>query len=238
MMNHTDTAREKLIVALDFSEAESALALDQRLGDVVRWVKVGLELFSAAGPRVVRALRDRDRQVFLDLKLHDIPNTVVGAVRAAADHGAGLLTLHAEGGPAMMEAACQARDASGSGLRLLAVTVLTSLDGTEYPTVYRSGEVKNRVAAFARAAHEAGVDGVVCSPLELESLAGVVPDEFLKVTPGIRPGGTPTEDQSRVATPAAAMKAGASHLVIGRPITRAHDPSQAVRDILESLTDL
>jgi orotidine-5'-phosphate decarboxylase len=229
-----ETASEKVIVALDVATAEEAQALDRRLGESVRWVKVGLQLFTAVGPAVLAPLRERGRRIFLDLKLHDIPQTVAGAVRSASAHGVQLLTLHAEGGPEMMRRAVEARDAAGGALELLAVTVLTSLDGTEYPDVYRSRQPRERVLAFAHAAHRAGVDGVVCSPLELETLAAL-PTGFLRVTPGIRPGGGSSDDQARVATPGSAIRAGATHLVIGRPITRAPDPRAAFLSVLEEM---
>ena len=228
-----ETARDKLIVALDVPGAAEALELNRRLGDEVRWVKVGLELFTAAGPGVVEALRASGRRIFLDLKLHDIPNTVAGAVRSASRLGVDLVTLHAEGGPAMMRAAAAERGPQGSP-RLLAVTVLTSLDGSEYPEVYRAG-VQDRVRAFARAAHEAGMDGVVASPQELGALAEVLPAGFLRVIPGIRPVGSAADDQARVATPGAALRAGATHLVVGRPITRALDPAAAARAVLQEI---
>jgi orotidine-5'-phosphate decarboxylase len=225
---------DRLIVALDVASADAALKLDETLGDAVRWVKVGLQLFTAEGPSVVNALTRRGRKVFLDLKLHDIPQTVAGAVWSAASHGVELLTLHAEGGPRMMAAAAEARDASGGRLRLLAVTVLTSLDGSEFPDVYRNADTSERVRAFAAAARDAGVDGVVCSPLELESLSGMGPD-FLRVTPGIRPAQSEADDQARIATPGFALRAGASHLVIGRPITKAVDPGAAAVGILQEM---
>jgi orotidine-5'-phosphate decarboxylase len=228
----TRSAADRLIIALDVPGAEAALDLDARLGPSVRWVKVGLELFTAAGPDVVRALRARGRRVFLDLKLHDIPNTVAGAVRAAAALEVDLLTLHAEGGPDMMRAAREARDASGADMRLLAVTLLTSLSGGEYPEVYRSAIPGERVLAFASGAREAGMDGVVASPLELPLLAAGFPPGFLKVTPGIRPAGGAVQDQARVATPLAALRAGATHLVVGRPVTAAPDPASAARDLI------
>ncbi len=234
-MSELDRARDRLIVAYDFPSPGEALEFDRRLEDEIRRVKVGLELYTVAGPEVVRELEDRGRRVFLDLKLHDIPNTVAGGVRAAARHGVDFLTLHAEGGPEMMKAAAAARDEAKSGLRLLAVTVLTSLTGGEYPDVYRSDDVSARVMSFATAAEAAGVDGVVCSPLELESLASVVSPDFLRVTPGIRPAGAATGDQARVATPVSALTAGASHLVVGRPITRAENPLAAARRILEEM---
>jgi len=228
----TVTARERLIVAYDVPGFEAALELDRRLEDATLWAKVGLQLFTAAGPGVVEELKTRGRRVFLDLKLHDIPNTVAGGVAAAAAHGVDLLTLHAEGGPAMMQAAAAARDEAGTALRLLAVTVLTSLDGSEYPQVYRPGPVFDRVLAFARAAAEAGMDGVVCSPLELEDLVPAIPETFLRVTPGIRPTGEALGDQARASSPATALAAGATHLVVGRPISRAADPAAAARAIL------
>jgi orotidine-5'-phosphate decarboxylase len=149
-MSDLDPARDRLIVALDFPSGGEALDFDRRLEDEILWVKVGLELYTAAGPEVVRELKARGRRVFLDLKLHDIPNTVAGGVRAATGHGVDLLTLHAEGGPEMMQAAASSRDEAKSGLRLLAVTVLTSLTGGEYPDVYRSDDVGARVMSFAK----------------------------------------------------------------------------------------
>lgn len=225
-------ARERLIVAYDVPGLGEALELDRRLGEATLWAKVGLQLFTAAGPQVVEELKARGRRVFLDLKLHDIPNTVAGGVASAAAHGVDLLTLHAEGGPAMMRAAAESRDEVGTGLRLLAVTVLTSLDGSEYPQVYRPGPVFDRVLAFARAAAGAGMDGVVCSPLELEDLVPELPETFLRVTPGIRPSGAALGDQARASSPAAALAGGATHLVVGRPIIRAADPAAAARGIL------
>jgi orotidine-5'-phosphate decarboxylase len=227
-----DDARQKLIVAYDVPDLSSALDLDRRLGNEIGWVKIGLELFTAEGPPVVTALRERGRRVFLDLKLHDIPNTVAGAVKSASRLGVDLLTLHAEGGPAMMRAAVEAR--ADTRVNLLAVTVLTSLDGSEYPSVYGSG-IEDRVLAFAEAAVEAGMDGIVASPRELPKIVSFVPSDFARVIPGIRPAGASTDDQARVATPRAALMAGATHLVIGRPITQAKDPAQAARKILEEM---
>jgi orotidine-5'-phosphate decarboxylase len=229
-------ARDRMIVALDVPTAAAAMALVDRLGDSVLWFKVGLELFTAEGPGVVRALTGRGKRVFLDLKLHDIPNTVAGAVRSVSRLGVDLLTVHAEGGPAMLRAAVSARnEAPDSALKLLGVTVLTSLDGTEYPEVYRSVDARSRVEVFARAAREAGMDGVVASALELDALVAALPGEFLKVIPGIRPAGTGAGDQARTATPAAALRAGASHLVVGRAITAAPDPPAAALEVLREM---
>jgi orotidine-5'-phosphate decarboxylase len=230
-----EEARDRLIVAMDFSRADDALRFDAELGEEIRWVKVGLELFTAGGVSVASSFKDRGRRVFLDLKLHDIPNTVEGAIRVAAGHGVDLLTLHAEGGPGMMEAARRARDESGSNLRLLAITVLTSLDGSEFPDVYRSQDIRARVRAFTAGAVEAGMDGVVCSSLELDVVTETAPEGFLRVTPGIRPAGVATDDQARIGTPLAALRAGATHLVVGRAITRSDDPHGAVRGILEEM---
>jgi orotidine-5'-phosphate decarboxylase len=227
-----DDARQRLIVAFDVPDAASAFELDRQLGKEISWVKVGLELFTAEGPSIVRELVTRGRRVFLDLKLHDIPNTVAGAVRNASRLGAELLTLHAEGGPVMMRAAADAR--SDSRLNLLAVTVLTSLDGSEYPDVYQAS-IPDRVLAFTEAAVEAGMNGVVASPRELSTLVPFVPSDFLRVIPGIRPAEASTHDQARVATPRAALMAGATHLVVGRPITQAADPARAARAILEEM---
>ncbi len=225
-----------MIVALDVPTAAAAMALVDRLGDSVLWFKVGLELFTAEGPDVVRALTGRGKRVFLDLKLHDIPNTVAGAVRSVSRLGVDLLTVHAEGGPAMLRAAVSARnEVPDSALKLLGVTVLTSLDGTEYPEVYRSVDARSRVEVFARAAREAGMDGVVASALELDALVAALPGEFLKVIPGIRPAGTGAGDQARTATPAAALRAGASHLVVGRAITAAPDPPAAALEVLREM---
>ncbi len=224
--------RDRLIVALDFPDAAGALELVDRLGDEVHRYKIGLELFTAEGPPVVREVLSRGKGVFLDLKLHDIPNTVAGAVRSASHLGVDLLTLHVEGGPEMLRAAAAARDAAGRRLRLLGVTVLTSLTGAEFPQVYRDPDPARRVLAFARAAMEAGLDGVVASPVELPALRVALPDTFLKVIPGIRFAGAGVHDQARTATPAAALSAGATHLVVGRTITAAADRVEAARAVL------
>jgi orotidine-5'-phosphate decarboxylase len=228
-------ARDHLIVALDYPRMSPALELTRKLGDEVRWVKVGLEMFTAAGPDVLQALKQLGKSIFLDLKIHDIPNTAAGTVRAASHWGADLLTLHASGGPAMLRAAAQARDSARPDLRLLAVTVLTSLDGSEYPEIYRNSDVSRRVEVLARASVEAGMDGVVCSVHELDALAGALPDDRLRVTPGIRPAGKAAQDQARVATPAEALRRGATHLVVGRAITEADDPAAAARAVLDEM---
>ena len=226
-------ARDRLIVALDFPSAEPALELAHQLSGVVRWLKVGLELYTAAGPEIVRKLRGLGFDVFLDLKLYDIPNTVAGAVRSAAQTGAGLLTVHASGGPAMLRAA-QA-EAAKSELKLLAVTVLTSMDSSE---LFATGITQKPAAQVERLAHMAagcGIHGLVCSAEEVSSLRRLLGESAILVTPGIRPAGSDAGDQKRTAAPAAALAGGASYLVVGRPVTQAADPVGAARAILDEM---
>jgi orotidine-5'-phosphate decarboxylase len=231
-------ARRRLVVALDYPDARHALAAAQRLSDTVRWVKVGLELFVAAGPAILHELRLAGFDVFLDLKFHDIPNTVAGACASAARSGVGLINVHAGGGVAMMRAA---RDGAARGAaerghdppRLLGVTMLTSLTGEELPGYYdHTRPVADRVVLLAEAAREAGLDGVVCSPREVVPLRAALPADFLLLTPGIRFAGGDAQDQARVATPFDAAKDGADFLVIGRPITGDPDPAAAARRAL------
>jgi orotidine-5'-phosphate decarboxylase len=224
----------KIILALDKPNLKDAQNLLSRMPKDLIWVKVGLELFTAEGPSAVRMVQDQGKRVFLDLKLHDIPNTVAGAVGSAAALGVDLLTLHAAGGPAMMSAAVKAKQALDSNMKLLGITVLTSMDGSEFPSVYSGGSVTDRVISFARGAEEAGLDGIVCSPQELEPLNQVVGPHFYRVTPGIRLKGGDTQDQMRIATPEAALASGATHLVIGRALTQADDPTQTWNLILEA----
>lgn len=216
----------RVIVPLDVPTTDQAIALVDRLGDRSDFYKVGFELFTRAGPAVVQTLVDRGKRVFLDLKLHDIPNTVARAVSVASDLGVDLLTLHATGGPSMLSAAADARTGS---LQLLGVTVLTSLTPDEMGTVWdrEIRSVRDDVARLAVMSRDAGIDGVVASALEASWIRGQVGPDFLVVTPGIRPAGADAGDQNRVATPADAVRAGADYLVIGRPITRAPDPASA-----------
>jgi orotidine-5'-phosphate decarboxylase len=229
---------DRLIVALDFPSADLALGLVDRLQGACRWFKVGMELYYAAGNQVLDQLRERGFEVFLDLKLHDIPNTVAGAVRTVAGAGASLLTIHAGGGKAMMQAAAKAADQPGAP-RLLAVTVLTSMDAAELEAVGVTGgdgSVETQVLRLARLAGAAGINGLVCSPLEVAAVRKVMGPDALLVVPGIRPAGeTGSDDQSRVATAADAIAAGASMLVVGRPITQAPDPAQAATAILDQI---
>lgn len=220
-----------VIVALDVPSEDRALALVDALGEAGTFYKVGLELYTREGPRVVRSLLDRQKRVFLDLKLLDIPNTVAGAVRAAADLGVDLLTLHATGGEAMLAAA---REASGGRMRLLAVTLLTSLDPAEVETIWGREllSLRDEVVRLARLAHEAGIHGVVSSAHEAEALRRHLGPEVYLVTPGIRMPGGDAHDQHRVMSPAKAVAAGADALVVGRAVTAAPDPAAALAQIL------
>ena len=236
----------EVIVALDFPDPETAWELVERL-PVNTWYKVGLELFTRAGPPVVEHLVGEGRNVFLDRKLPDIPNTVAGAVRSASRLGARLLTVHAAGGEAMLrsaaDAALESNGSGGSGeptdgLRLLAITVLTSLDDAALSAVIGPGasveETAGRLAGLAR---ESGIDGAVSSVNECRAIKLACGDEFLVVTPGIRLAGEGMQDQLRVATPATAMAAGADYLVVGRTITRAADPAAALERVRAALLD-
>lgn len=230
-------ASDRLIVALDFPSAASAFSLVDRLEGRCRWFKVGLQLYLAEGPSIVTLLRDRGFQVFLDLKLHDIPNTVAGAVRSLASSGASLLTVHGLGGTAMLRAANDAAQSPGAP-RLLAVTVLTSMDQEQLVEIGIADAAKDEVLRLAHLAHAAHLPGMVCSPQEVALLRAQLGDEPLLVVPGIRSAhGTTADDQRRVATPADAIKAGASMLVIGRPITAAPDPAAAADAILGEMSD-
>lgn len=227
----------RLIAALDVPDRASADALVARLGDAVDWVKIGLELFIAAGPAIVRDYAARYR-VMLDLKLHDIPATVGRAVSRAAALGAELLTVHAGGGWDMLAAAVRAAREAGQGarrLRVLAVTVLTSLDDADLSAAGLSGPVDELVLRRAILADAAGCDGVVASPREAARLRGKVPGSFLLVTPGIRPAGAAHDDQKRVTTPGEARAAGADLVVCGRPIRDAADPAAMARAIAAEL---
>ncbi len=229
------TPSDRLILALDFPSAALALAHVDRLEGRCRWFKVGLELYLAAGSSIVETLSNRGFNVFLDLKLHDIPNTVASAVRTASGSGAALLTLHAAGGPAMLSAAAQAAEEISGAPRLLAVTVLTSMDGAELQEIGVAATPAAQVLRLARLAQRSGISGLVCSPAEVSDLRKALGPEALLVVPGIRPQGAAPGDQRRTATPAAAIAAGASMLVVGRPVTRAEDPASALDAILREM---
>jgi len=230
----TTNPKDRLAIALDFPDALQAFDLVNRLDDTCQWFKVGMELYYAAGNSFVQQLRDRGFNVFLDLKLHDIPNTVAGAVRSATHAGASLLTVHASGGAAMLSAAAEAAATPGAP-RLLAVTVLTSMDANELSGIGVARTPAEQVLRLARLAKASGIDGMVCSAEEVQTLRTEMGPETMLVIPGIRPAGAATEDQRRIATPATAIAQGASMLVVGRPITRAADPAAAARAILEEI---
>ncbi len=234
-------AAGRVILALDVDAPDRALSLAEELGDLCGAFKVGLELFSAAGPDVVRRLAGAGRRVFLDLKLHDIPNTVAGAARAAVRLGCWMLDVHAAGGSEMMRRA--AEEAAAEAIRLgvprplvVAVTVLTSLDREELAgTLGWTGEPADLVRRLALLAAEAGLDGVVCSPRETPLVKETCGRSFLTVTPGIRPAAAAADDQRRLATPAAALRAGADYLVVGRAVTASPRPRAALDDLLAEL---
>ena len=228
----------ELIVALDVQTRDEAVARVKAIGSPVSFYKIGLELFTAEGPDVVKAVRDLGKRVFLDLKLHDIPRTVERAVRSAAKLGVDLMTIHSVGGKAMIRAAADAaKEAGPSGPRILAVTVLTSLDRSDLEDVGISGRSPaEQVAAMARFAVDNGADGLVCSPMEVGALSKSLKAGTLFVTPGVRPAGSAVGDQKRVATPADAVRDGATHLVVGRPILAAEDPAAAAAAILREMS--
>lgn len=218
-------------MALDFPDAASALALVSQLDPALCRLKVGKELFTTAGPDLVRTLVSRGFEVFLDLKFHDIPNTVAAACRAAAGLGVWMLNVHASGGRRMMEAAREALSDMPHPPLLIAVTVLTSMSAEDLGEVGIAGAPAEQVLRLARLTHDCKLDGVVCSAQEAAMLRAELGADFRLVTPGIRPAGAEVGDQRRVMTPAEALRAGASDLVIGRPITGATDPLAALKDI-------
>lgn len=219
-------------MALDVSTARQARELVTSIGDIPGYYKVGLQLFTAEGPGFVRELVSAGHKVFLDLKLHDIPNTVSHAVSSACALGASLLTVHAGGGPAMLKAATEA---AGDRLTLLAVTVLTSMNEDELSQVGVAGRVLDQVLRLAELAQSVGCKGVVASARESAQLRQLLGEGFAIVNPGVRPAGAELNDQRRVSTPAEAIRAGATHLVVGRPITQAADPAQAAREIVAEI---
>ncbi|MBT3286595.1 MAG: orotidine-5'-phosphate decarboxylase [Victivallales bacterium] len=223
----------QLIVALDVNTSAEGLALVDRIGDACTWYKVGKQLFTRYGPDMVRQLKDRGKKVFLDLKFHDIPNTVREAVRSAAAVGADMTNVHAAGGAAMLAAA--AEGAQESDVLLIAVTVLTSMDEAELAGVGITASPREQVVRLAQLTQGNGVPGVVCSALEIEPLRQVCGSDFVLVVPGIRPAGSSTDDQKRVMTPGQAAEQGADFIVVGRPIRCADDPAAAARAIVAEL---
>lgn len=229
----TAPAKEKIIVALDAPDAAAADQLLNNLGDSVTWIKVGLQLFTAEGPSLVRSIKSRGYKVFLDLKFHDIPNTAHEAVRSAVKLGVDMTTIHLFGGQPMIATALDA--AKDSSLLVLGVSVLTSFDQEQLSGIGISANVGDQVQNLVQLGHEVGLRGVVCSPLEIARLREKFGSDLVLVTPGVRPAGSDKGDQQRVMTPGDAIRQGASYLVIGRPITGATDPAAAARAITEEI---
>jgi len=227
--------RQRLIVALDVSSAAAAQKIVAAVGDSAFSYKVGMQLYTAEGPPVVRNLVASGRKVFLDLKYHDIPNTVAAAVLEAAGLGVSMLTIHASGGDKMMHAATEAARSANADLMVLAVTVLTSLDDSDLGKLGVHGSVGDQVLRLAALAISSGCAGVVTSAREASRLRSELGGDFAIVTPGVRPAGTAHGDQARVVTPAKAIAAGASHIVVGRPITGAPNPAAQARAILAEI---
>ena len=227
--------RDRLIVALDLSSATAAWQVVSALGDSVSTYKVGKQLFTAEGPQFVRELVQAGHKVFLDLKFHDIPNTVAAAVRQACALGVSMMTVHASGGKKMLLAAAEAAATSGRAPLVLAVTVLTSLNDGDMGELGISGRVLDQVLRLGALARDAGCGGLVASAHEARELRRELGTGFAIVTPGVRPAGSAAGDQARVVTPATAIAAGATHIVVGRPITEASDPAGAARQILAEL---
>lgn len=222
---------DRICIALDFPTREEVLAAARRFGSRVGWLKVGLEAFVAEGPALVAEVAAAGAKVFLDLKFHDIPATISGAVASAARSGAAMVNVHASGGRAMLEAAREAADRTGLE-RLIAVTVLTSIDARALADLPMAGQPEAIARRLALLAKDCDLDGVVCSAADLPGIRGACGPEFFAVVPGIRPAGAELQDQKRVATPASALSAGADLLVIGRPVTAAKDPDDALARIL------
>ncbi len=238
-MSTTELAK-KIIIALDVDSEEEALLLTEQLPEAEIF-KVGLKLFTARGPTLFAKLKDQNKKVFLDLKLHDIPNTVSGAVSVATRHGIHMMTLHASGGKEMMMRAVDAasEEAARLGIErpiLVGVTVLTSLKAEHLQTIGMAADTEAQVLKLAQLALEAGLDGVVCSPQEIELVKGECGRKFLVVAPGIRPAWAAANDQKRILTPSQAIRKGADYIVIGRPIIKDPNPQNAFRKICEELS--
>ncbi len=234
MVNDAD---KRLIVALDVGGYDDAASLVEALSAQVGYLKVGSVLFTREGPRICRLIEDAGSGLFLDLKFHDIPNTVRGAVRSAADLGVDMLTVHLSGGEAMLEAAVRAKDEAGRGdMVIVGVTVLTHLTFNDFHSIFLSDRSrKETILAFTKLAGRCGLDGVVASALELPFLRRHMGPEFTVVTPGIRMADAADDDQVRVVTPGKAIAAGASYIVVGRPIIAAPDPADACRKIIADM---
>jgi len=234
----TAKQKSKIIVALDYPDAQEAMQLVERLVPDLCRLKVGKELFTRAGPPLVETLAARGFDVFLDLKFHDIPNTVASACQAAAELGVWMLNVHALGGERMLQAAKEGVSRTGHAPLLIAVTILTSMDETDLASVGLSGSPQDNVLRLASLAQQSGLDGVVCSSRETAVLREQLDAGFRLITPGIRPAGSQADDQRRVMTPVDAIKNGSDYLVIGRPVTRADDPVGVLRTINSDLSAL
>jgi len=227
--------RERLIVPLDVSSSAEAQKIVSGLGGSVEIYKVGMQLYTAEGPQVVRDLISSGKKVFLDLKYHDIPNTVAAAIREAGQLGVTMLTVHASGGTKMLRAAVDAAHTSNTAQQILAVTVLTSMNSNDLNEVGVPGQLPDQVLHLATMALEAGCDGIVSSAHEVRNLCARLGHNFLAVTPGVRPAGAAHGDQARVVTPAEAIAAGATHIVVGRPITAAPNSVAVVESLLREM---
>ena len=230
----------RLIAALDFPTVEAAKKAVEEIGDAVAYYKVGMELYYAAGNDMIRFLKEHDKKVFLDLKLQDIPNTVASALKVEARLGVDMINVHAVGGKKMMEAAAKAVKETAEELgverpKLIAVTILTSMDEEQFADLNYKNTIPEQVVALAKLAKAAGLDGVVASPKEAAAIREACGPDFLIVTPGVRPAGSALDDQSRVTTPAQAFANGSTHIVVGRPIMKAEIRKQAAEAIVEEI---
>lgn len=223
---------DNLILAVDVPTASEALKWVDTLGDRVGYYKIGLQLFTAAGPELVKEIRKRGAKVFLDLKLHDIPNTVAKSIESIGELDVQMTTIHTLGGPTMMEAAVKAAEPFPD-MQVLGVTILTSHSESELNDLGFDHSLAGQVMHLARIAYDSGLRGLVCSPLEVVPLRHELPEDLVLVTPGVRPEGSAADDQNRVATPEQALTDGSSHVVIGRPITQAEDPIAVVEGLLD-----
>lgn len=232
--------KDKLIVALDFHTKEDALALVDKLGDSVVFYKVGMELFYRVGSSIIEELKKRNKKIFLDLKLHDIPNTVAQGLCSLLYQGVDIMNVHASGGYTMMKAAADTvrAEAKKMGIeapKIIAVTILTSINEADWEGLGQTVSIKDQVIRLAKLTKEAGLDGVVASPQEAKFIREACGEDFLIITPGVRPAGASIDDQSRIATPAKALADGATHLVVGRPIRAAQNPVEAAENILKEM---
>lgn len=233
-------ADNRLIVALDFHRFNDVVRLVDTLGDSVDYYKVGMELFYSEGQHVITYLKAKEKNIFLDLKLHDIPNTVAEGLCSLMINGADILNIHASGGYTMMKTAAEKLHAKAEEMgiecpKLIAVTILTSISEEDWKGLGMECSIREQVVRLAKLAKEAGLDGVVASPQEAQAIREACGEDFLIVTPGVRPAGASIDDQSRIATPAAALQNGASHLVVGRPIRAAEDPKAAAEAIVKEM---